>query len=85
MEGTMKKQDKREHPNWGGPRENSGGPRQPGPGKTMGRPKKFGDALIRKDVRIPPAWEAAIVAYGNGDFAEGVRKIILESGIVTQV
>jgi len=67
---------------WGGARANSGGPRQPGPGKFLGRPRKFGEAMIRRDVRVPPSWLPAIEAAGNGDFADGVRRILQESGRV---
>ena len=70
---------------WGGPRANSGGPRTPGPGKSLGRPRKFTEAMVRKDVRVPPSWVVAIEAAGNGDFANGCRRILQESGRVSGV
>ena len=63
--------------NWGGARENSGGPR---PGS--GRPNKLGIPIERYDVRIPPGWWDAIKTYGNGSFTDGIHKIIQESGVV---
>ena len=66
----------------GGPRANSGGPRTPGPGKVLGRPKRFGSLMISKSVHVPPAWIPLLLAYGEGDFAEGVRRVVQESGVV---
>jgi hypothetical protein len=85
---AAKKDPKREYsPNWGGPRENSGGPRKPGPGKRIGRPTELaaGEKLERLDVRLPPTWRAAIEAHGSGNFSRGLRKLIAESGIVPKV
>jgi hypothetical protein len=77
--GTTKQKSKF---TWGGPRANSGGPRTPGPGKSLGRPKKFSEVMVRKDVRVPPAWVAVISAHGGGDFAVGMRRIVQASGVV---
>ncbi len=71
------KNKKKLHPGWGGARANSGGPR---PGS--GRPNKFGTPVEHYDVRIPPAWHAAIKAHGKGNFTDGLAKILRESGVV---
>ena len=71
---------KQKHTGWGGPR-------QARPGKVMGRPKKYGEIMAHKSVRIPAQWMSAIEEHGGGKgkFAEGMRKIIEESGVVEGV
>jgi hypothetical protein len=60
-----------------------GGPRRAGKGKRMGRPRLMGSENMRHhDVRVPAEWVGPITNYGGGRFSEGVRKILVESGVV---
>jgi len=63
---------------------NHGGPRTAGPGKKMGRPRRFSETMIYKGIRIPEQWASLIEEHGGGKgkFAEGMRKIVEASGIV---
>jgi hypothetical protein len=74
--GNEMTKPKDKHENWGGKRKAS-------PGKRIGRPRKGKSLLTRLDVRVPPEWIAAITTHGGGSFAEGVRRIITESGVVS--
>lgn len=54
-----------------------GGPRTPGPGKSLGRPAKYGEPMQVTTIRLPPTWRDWL-ADDFGSLQSGVETLVKE-------